>query len=162
MSIRASALAVTVALVAACGGKSPPVPVLGSGTDIPDLVGEWTGEYSSTESGRSGSIYFRLEAGADSAAGDILMIPEDRPHDHPGGVHPPSEYLSITFVGISNGRVRGMLEPYVDPGCGCRLDTRFEGRLRADTIRGTYTSRHIEGGLVQSGQWFAFRTRSSL
>ena len=153
-------LALTLALAlaaAACGYNPRAVPVSGSTQDVAALEGEWSGEYWSVESGRSGSILFRLEAGADSATGDVLMIPADRPHTHPEGVHPPSEFIGINFVRIEAGRVRGLLEPYRDPVCGCRLETTFEGELRADTIAGTFTSRHLEGGSVQTGNWRVVR-----
>jgi len=39
------------------------------------LTGEWAGDYSSVESGRSGSISFTLRAAGDSAFGDVVMIP---------------------------------------------------------------------------------------
>ena len=50
-----------------------PVPVLGTRTDIAALTGEWVGTYTSGESGREGSIVFQLEAGADTAQGDVMM-----------------------------------------------------------------------------------------
>lgn len=150
-----------VAVSTACSGNPPPVALLGGASDIANLVGEWTGEYRSIETGRSGIIYFRLEAGANSAVGDVLLVPADGVgHDHPEGVHPPAEYLPITFVRVLDGMIRGTLDPYRDPECGCRLETTFEGRLRADTISGSYTSRHIEVGRTQTGTWLVTRSSS--
>lgn len=146
--------------LAACALNPPVVPVEGNAQDVAALAGEWSGEYWSAETGRSGSIFFHLEAGADTAVGDVLMIPRGAPeHDHPGGVHPASEYIPITFVRVWQGHVRGVLDPYRDPVCGCRLHTSFEGVLSGDTIAGTFSSRHLEGGVVQEGRWRVVRFR---
>jgi len=138
--------------VAACAANPPPVPVRGPAQDVSALAGEWRGEYWSAESGRSGSIHFRLEAGPDTAQGDVLMVPAGQAHTHPEGRHPPSEFPTIRFVRVLGDRVRGVLDTYRDPACGCRLETTFDGRLRADTIAGVYESRHLEGGDLQTGQ----------
>src|SRR5213596_221876 len=61
--------------LSACGASRSPVPLVGGSTDISALTGEWAGEYSSAESGRSGSISFTLRAAGDSAFGDVVMIP---------------------------------------------------------------------------------------
>lgn len=135
----------------ACATQAARVPVVGAPSDIERLAGRWAGEYWSVESGRSGSIAFDVTAGRDTASGTVLMIPTDRPHAHVE--HPPSELIGITFVAIRGGLVEGQLEPYRDPDCGCRLMTRFNGTLRGDTISGTYTSRHLEGGAITHGQW---------
>jgi hypothetical protein len=152
---RCAALIATSALISACAMRAASVPVVGAASDIDRLAGRWAGEYWSVESGRSGSIAFDLTAGEDTAAGTILMIPSDRPHPHVE--HPASELIGITFVEIRGGAVEGLLEPYRDPDCGCRLITRFEGTLRADTIAGTFTSRHVEGGSIVRGQWRVVR-----
>jgi hypothetical protein len=152
--------AIPLMLASACAFNPATVPVLGAVPDVLELAGQWSGEYWSLDSGRSGSIVFRLEAGADSAIGDVLMIPTGRWHDHPDGRHPTSEYLSIAFVRVSGGRVRGVLEPYRDPSCGCLLDTSFEGELRGDAIDGTFSSRHVETRARQEGRWRVRRTRT--
>src|SRR3989442_15893302 len=61
--------------LAACGASRSPVPLVGAATDVAALAGEWVGDYSSVESGRSGSISFTLRAATDSAFGDVVMIP---------------------------------------------------------------------------------------
>src|SRR5260370_38709233 len=59
----------------ACGASRSPVPLVGAASDVSALTGEWGGDYSSAESGRSGSITFTLRAAGDSAFGDVVMVP---------------------------------------------------------------------------------------
>ena len=82
------ALFVAVVLSAACASNpSPPVPVTGTRADVSTLVGEWTGEYRSAESGRSGSILFKLDAGTDTARGDVVMVSRDAGMSHDDAVY---------------------------------------------------------------------------
>jgi hypothetical protein len=158
---------VGVCAALACGQPQTPVPVVGVETDVSQLAGEWTGEYASVESGRRGSIVFHLRAGADTARGDVLMAPmwagrgpaEQVP---PTGMPatPTTQMLRIEFVRVAGGEVSGLLAPYTDPTCGCTLRTTFVGRLRADTLEGTYTSLHKQTGERQSGRWRVVRERS--
>jgi hypothetical protein len=157
--IRSAALIVASLSISACAMQATKVPVVGAASDLERIAGQWTGEYWSVESGRSGSVAFDLTAGEDTASGTVLMIPVDRPHSHIE--HPASELIGITFVEIRGGAVEGLLEPYRDPDCGCRLITRFEGTLRADTIAGTFSSRHVEGGSIVRGQWRVVRHSKS-
>lgn len=144
----------------ACRPVPMPVPVEG---DIARLAGEWRGEYWSAESGRSGIILFTLAAGADTAEGQVTMIPrqDDRPRDPnqvPDVWRPQPTILTITFVRATGGWVTGRLDPYRDPECGCILRTTFTGRLTADTLTGTYTSLHQEMGQQVRGEWRAVRS----
>jgi hypothetical protein len=162
------AIVMTVgALAAACGSPGTPVPVVGTPLDLQRLAGEWVGEYSSVQTGRSGSIIFHLIAGTDSATGDVVMDPvvwgwRARPPEpnQPGAV--PGrlpQAISIRIVRVTGNQVTGRLAPYTDPTCDCPLYTRFEGRLTADTLDGTYTSRHQAGGTTQSGRWRVVRSK---
>ncbi|HEX6307684.1 MAG TPA: hypothetical protein VFZ69_05810 [Longimicrobiales bacterium] len=158
--MRGKLSAVTMLILGACAWRAPPVPVLGDPGDRLQLAGEWSGEYWSSESGRSGSILFRLSAGADSATGDVLMIQQSPSiQSRPEQPVPASQAIPITFVRVAGDRVRGVLAPYRDPACGCLLETAFEGELRDDAITGTYRSRHVDTGAVQTGQWRVRRTR---
>src|SRR6266568_4710460 len=116
---------------AACGASRSPVPVVGAATDVSALAGEWVGDYSSVESGRSGSITFTLRSATDSAFGDVIMI---------------------RCVRVEQGRVSGTLDPYADPRTGERLLTTFRGELKGNTIAGTYTTR-LPSGDTQTGRW---------
>ncbi len=163
--LRHTSLVATALVVAACAANQTPVPVVGHPGDIAALAGEWTGEYSSVESGRSGSISFTLRAAADSAFGDVVMIPVGwgrpltpwRGEGAPmAGQRPMSEVLTINFVRVEQGHVNGTLAPYADPRTGERLLTTFVGALSGNTITGTYTTR-LPSGETQTGRWTAQR-----
>lgn len=164
MTVRALSIILAGALLA-CGGSQTPVPMVGPQADVSLLAGDWSGEYSSGETGRSGSILFKLTAGTDSASGDVVMSPQwaagQRAAQQQGAqVSPPSsQTLSINFVRVSGGQVSGSLAPYTDPSCNCPLHTTFIGRLRGDTLEGTYTSRHEQASDAQQGRWRVVRSR---
>lgn len=155
--------------VAGCQGPAPPVPVLGQ---IGLLTGRWEGEYGSRESGRSGSILFTLEAGTDTAHGDVVMVPkaaELPPAPRPGDPdapgwrrEEPAQALPIAFVRAAGGAVEGRLVEYRDPECGCLITTLFVGRLvTPDRIEGTFVSLHREMGREVRGWWRAERRSGS-
>ena len=145
----------------ACGASRTPVPLVGTSGDVSSLSGEWAGDYSSAESGRSGSISFTLRAATDSAFGDVLMIPAGlgrplmpwRGENMTGAAQVPAPtVLTIRFVRVEQGHVSGTLDPYADPRTGARLLTTFSGELKGNTISGTYTTR-LPSGDTQTGRW---------
>ena len=158
-----------VVLVAAlagfgCAWQGTPVPVTG---DLAGLAGEWEGMYSSVESGRSGSLSFRLDATTDSAFGDVWMgAPEQqnvRQHDAPQVVTArprTAEALTIAFVRAEAGRVSGRLEVYRDPVTGERLFTQFDGTQQGNEFHGMYQTRNEVSGRVVRGEWTARRVGS--
>ncbi len=152
---------------AACRTNAPSVQVLAQRAELASLVGEWVGEYSSAESGRSGSIVFKLAAGADSATGDVVMTPRGgseplSANEPPGGgaIRPTPQPLRIRFVRLESGAVSGTLEPYRDPDLGILLSTVFTGTLDGDSIRGTFTTSGGELSRAQRGEWHATRRAS--
>jgi hypothetical protein len=144
----------------ACAASQTPVPLVGATGDISALTGEWAGDYSSAESGRSGSISFTLRAAGDSAFGDVIMIPtaSGRPlmpwqePNPPVTQMPKTAVLTIRFVRVERGHVSGTLDPYAEPQTGARLFTTFTGELNGNTIAGTYTTR-LPSGDTQTGRW---------
>ena len=163
--LRSASVAAAILVGAACAANQTPVPVVGHADDLAALAGEWSGEYSSTESGRSGSISFTLRSATDSAFGDVVMIPAEwgqpllpwRGEAAPSAAQRPmTEVLTINFVRVEAGRVNGTLTPYADPRTGERLLTTFVGDLRGNSIAGTYTTRLPSGG-TQTGRWSAQR-----
>lgn len=154
-----------VVTLSACGASRSPVPLVGASTDVTTLTGEWAGEYSSGESGRSGSITFTLRAAGDSAFGDVVMIPTGlgrpvKPYtEQPvagSNVPAATTVLTIRFVRVEQGRVSGTLDPYADPQTGERLFTTFVGDVKGNAIEGTYTTR-LQSGATQTGRWSVMR-----
>jgi hypothetical protein len=152
--------ALLAAALSACAASRPPVPLVGASTDVSALTGEWAGDYSSAESGRSGSISFTLRAAGDSAFGDVIMIPAAlgrplmpwRDQNVGGNQAPEATVLTIRFVRVQQGHVNGTLDPYADPQTGARLLTTFTGEVNGNTIAGTYTTR-LPSGDTQTGRW---------
>jgi len=144
----------------ACAASHTPVPLVGPSADISALRGEWAGDYSSVESGRSGSITFTLRAQGDSAFGDVVMIPTGlnralapwpaQPTAPQARAQP--EVLTIRFVRVMRDTVSGALAPYADPQTGVRLSTSFVGALKGNTIAGTYRT-YLPSGETQTGRW---------
>lgn len=161
MARRSTLLLIVACTILACGTSRTPVPLVGASSDVSALTGEWAGEYSSGESGRSGSITFTLRASDDSAFGDVVMIPTGlgrpvKPYSEQpvGGSNTPSPttVLKIRFVRVEQGHVSGTLDVYADPQTGERLFTTFTGALKGNTIEGTYTTR-LQTGVTQTGRW---------
>jgi hypothetical protein len=140
-AIVAASLVALVIGGAGCRATPSPVRVVGSPGDVSVLAGQWDGEYSSAETGRSGSISLRLVAGRDTAFGDVVMVPAGgaRPLAPSAtlGAPPPtatgrpaagSQVLTITFVRVAHDSVSGALQPYEGPDCSCTLTTTFRGQ----------------------------------
>jgi len=76
---RLTTIVLAVAGVAAsavgCASRPPEIELTSSDFDLNPLVGEWRGDYSNPETGRSGTIAFTLRAGESSASGKVVMIP---------------------------------------------------------------------------------------
>jgi len=155
-----------LALTAACAMNPAPVPVTGAAEDVNALAGEWTGEYRSVETGRSGSILFTLQAGKDTAYGDVVMVAREIGMTHDDAMRvattrrQANQVLTIRFVRVSGSTVTGTIEPYPSPDCSCQLITVFRGELRGDRIEGSFRTHHSEHETVaQQGTWWANRTK---
>jgi len=150
---------VMVAMVAACrsSAPAPPVAVVGEASGF---AGKWLGEYWSADTARRGSIRFELRADGSGARGDVWMYAPPSPLDRMNGASlaPVAEAIPIRFVRLdASGAVRGTLEPYRDPDCGCMLTTTFEGKLRDGRIAGEFSSRDGDLHPVTHGQWEVHR-----
>ena len=154
-------------LLAGCASVPRPVPVVGPRAGLGALVGDWSGQYSSPETGRSGSIAFKLEAGKDTAFGSVVMVPRAQ-YDRVAAGAPverqtvmasttqkSGELLTIRFVRMERNQVVGTLDPYRDPDCGCQLKTTLRGEFTDEsTIEGTFNSIGSEmSHLPTSGRW---------
>jgi len=158
---RAATVAALMALTA-CGWKRTPVPIISDNGSSALLVGTWSGEYSSRETGRSGSITFEMASEKDTAYCDVVMVPklgtfQTGASEHPAArtMKPESlaQPLKIRFIRLGEGRVSGTLDSYLDPECNCQVNTAFEGRIvSADTIEGTFITRGV-GVQTSNGTW---------
>ncbi len=165
--MKKSAIVIAAILIAtsfACASRPTPVPVVGLSSDLSALVGKWTGDYTSPETGRSGNIVFTLQAGKDTAFGNVVMIarsptsplvPADRAVVSSVAPSSTSELITIRFVRMEGNKVVGRLDPYRDPECGCQLATTFHGAFTdSRTIEGTFdTTGSGFGHLPSSGRW---------
>jgi hypothetical protein len=161
-----STLIPALALLCACASNPAPVPVTGAKADLQALVGEWTGEYRSVETGRSGSILFKLDAGSDTANGDVVMVPRESGMSHDDAVRvamtrqAANQVLTIRFVRIAGTTVSGAIDPYPSPDCSCELLTVFRGELKGNRMEGTFRTTHSgEPTLTQEGTWWATRSK---
>jgi len=144
-----------------CSSAPRPITVSGTPMDLQSLAGEWSGEYHADGGGRQGTVVFKLAAGADSAHGDVLMFPRALATTEEAAVRQPlPQSLAIRFVRADNGKVNGVLTPYIDPDCQCRADTVFEGKLEGDTIEGTYSVARAGNDAI-TGTWKVKRKKTS-
>lgn len=151
---------------AACGWRRTPVPIISESGSTGLLVGSWAGDYSSAETGRSGSISFELASEKDTAYCDVVMMPAVQnlkiatdPTESSAVRQPPSaQPLKIRFIRLGEGRITGTLEPYVDPDCGCTVSTTFIGKFSApNKVEGTYVTTGSDSNRSTKGQWKATR-----
>ena len=159
-ALRAGALGLALA---GCSGVAqepePAVAVAGPATELTALAGEWSGQYWSPVTGRSGCIHFRLDASSAAAWGEVTMFPATVEHGVVGEAHEAAgrqhaaRQLTIRFVRLADGRVTGNLDPYPDPECGCLLSTTFEGRVDGGVIAGDYVARAGGAHPHTSGSW---------
>jgi hypothetical protein len=142
------------ALAAACKSSNPAPEVPVAGGDLSALTGRWVGEYSSTETGRTGSIVFELRSGDKVARGDVLMKPKVDAQNQNDALRTMPQMLNINFVSATGGVLRGTMDPYSDPSCDCQVQTTFVGRLSGDTIEGTFTTTpQGSAGNITTGRW---------
>jgi len=162
------ALVGVLVLSAACALRPAPVPVSGPVSDVQALVGQWTGEYRSLETGRSGSILFTLNAGTDTAHGDIVMVAREPGMTYDDAVRvatvrkTANQVLTIRFVRVSGSMVTGTIDPYPDPdpNSACELLTVFRGTLSGGRISGTFRTNHIgHDSPLQEGTWWVKRSK---
>jgi len=151
----------------ACATKPPGIELTSSDFDLQPLVGQWSGNYSSAQTGRSGTIAFTLRAGESSASGNVVMIPRPdslltaQEREALENVSAPGRtVLAIHFLRKEGGSLTGTLDPYRDPDCDCTATTTFQGSFTdARTIEGSYTTVPSNAGTVTSGRWKVTRVK---
>ena len=160
-------VAAAVIPLTACSYKPTPVTLIASPGDVISLAGTWEGTYLGKDSERTGSILFTIEAGRDTAFGDVLMETPSRYQfiaaDVSTGEHVrhsrAPEVLRITWVGLYRSYVEGALEPYIAPDCQCTVKTVFSGYVSddGDVIKGEFVTNGP--ALRQTGTWTVHRKR---
>lgn len=152
---------------AGCASRKPEIELTASDFDLNPLVGEWRGNFSSSETGRSGTIAFTLHAGESAASGNVVMLPsaDSALANQRAAVGPSAttarQVLTIHFVRKEGSNVVGTLDPYSDPECACQVSTTFQGAFRdRGTIEGTYTTVPSKPGSgVSTGRWLVTRVK---
>ncbi len=162
------------ALSAACSSPPNPAPEVpveaGTKQDRSALVGKWSVEYSSPDTGRSGSIVFELKKGdKQNAQGDVLMWPKGSKALAPSEVKalPEDQWktmpqiLGISFVQSKGNYITGTMDPYMDPDCSCEVHTTFGGSIDGDVIVGEFTIERIDHpGRAAKGKWKVTRQKA--
>jgi hypothetical protein len=159
------AIPLFAALLASCAPARSAVPVSGPPAELRGLAGAWSGEYLLPEVDRSGSITFTLSLDGYEATGDVVMSPRASvvgPHIDGEAPHrirtaPTAEHLTITFVRVSAGRVRGTIDSYRDPDCGCPVQALFTGEVRGDRVEGEVEVVGPPGHQTRTGRWWVVR-----
>jgi hypothetical protein len=132
-----------------CASSLTAVPVKGKDADVFAMRGEWVGEYSSSDTGRKGTIRFSLRPGRKTADGEVDM-------QMPGAPEPTM--LRIAVLRIAGDELHGKLERYTDPTCSCQVDTDFIGTMNAEAIDGTFIIHPVGTDKELGGVWHAERT----
>jgi hypothetical protein len=163
-------IAAATGVALACASKPTPVTVTGDSAARASLAGKWVGEYSSTATGRTGSIVFNLSRSGDAASGDVVMIPRGlgralQPYTSSSAAGTatqtasPAQVLTIKLVRVAGDNVSGVLDAYRDPECDCPVVTTFTGRVDDDTIEGTFSTAGRQAAGPQTGTWRVKRGR---
>ncbi len=155
------AVAGVAASATGCASRPPDIELTSSDFDLNPLVGEWRGDYSNPETGRSGTIAFTLRAGESSASGNVVMIPSGGDSSLSSAAALARSVIKINFVRKEGRKVTGRLDPYRDPDCACQVTTTFEGAFTdARNIEGRFTTVPSQTGHnVTGGKWKVTRVK---
>jgi hypothetical protein len=151
---------IAVSATGCASGPPPGTEMSSSDFDLNPLVGEWHGDYTNPEAGRSGTIAFTLRAGESSASGKVVMIP-GKADSLASAAAMARSVINIKFMRKEGNKVTGTLDPYRDPQCDCTVTTNFEGTFTdARTIEGSFTTVPSRTGAnVTGGKWKVTRQR---
>jgi len=151
---------IAVSATGCATGAPPETEMSSSDFDLNPLVGEWSGDYTNPEAGRSGTIAFTLRAGESSASGKVVMIP-GKADSLASAAAMARSVINIKFMRKEGNKVTGTLDPYRDPQCDCTVITNFEGTFTdARTIEGSFTTVPSRTGAnVTGGKWKVTRRK---
>jgi hypothetical protein len=138
------------------------VAIEGTSRDIRRIAGTWQGAFENPRVNRTGTLVFLLPVDRDTAQASVTFAGPAVPFScadftHPEQPPPRPVVLRIGRLAIADGSVAGWLEPYQDSERACSVDTWFQGRLRGDTLRGTFFSHPTATDTVLAGSWWAAR-----
>jgi len=164
-TMRFQMLAPTLAALAgaACAANPARVSVTADPVARTLILGEWTGNYYTSDEGRAGSIVFKFEQHDTTefaCYGDVVMVARSLtrpvlPADEGLTTQPEDavRVLAIEHVRVTGRQVAGAMAPYQDPDTGETLSTTFEGWVDGDIIKGTLLTIHAKSGIRDEGTW---------
>jgi hypothetical protein len=148
----------------ACVSLPRPVSVANRPTDALLLEGEWSGEFSSDDGVRSGSIAFGLQVRDDTARGPGILRPVIHVAAQAGASVPTRAEAgtairsSMYFVSVTDGVVAGVMPTFFDVDRLAVVQMTFVGRLRSwNIIEGTYVTLGTNLRVQERGSWRVLR-----
>ena len=155
LTMRLLLLAACFLATSAGGAAQTAAPVTADPADLAAFVGEWAGGYVGEDSGRQGTVVFRLAATGDSVRALVLMVPRPTADDP----MPAPVPLAVHHVTVEDRTVRGTLVRYDDPEWGLPLETEFRGILSDDgRLEGWFRSVGTRIDTIpEVGHWWALR-----
>lgn len=162
MSRSLSRAAALLALAAACSVQPAPQLAPSQPADLAAMNGNWVGEYTNSETGRSGSIAMSLRSWSDSAAGDLVLVPNGSSPllavDVAGHVARgvSAEVLRLSFKPVAGGMVEATVEPYFSSDCTCAVTMVLQATPEKNLIAGEFVLSSTRG-LRQQGKWSVSR-----
>ena len=152
MKLTFSVFCLLAAMAVSCSSRptqkspAPSIPLGGESRSLNALVGRWEGTYTNPANGRTGTVV--LEFLSDKEAhGDILMIPPgstDRKPSAEETLRTMPRVLEINFIQAEGDELSGTVGPYEDPDSHCSAHTAFQGKLRGDTIEGSFRTECLD------------------
>jgi hypothetical protein len=175
MSLRALAFRwaprVLIAFAAAsCASSSsepksvaPAIPTGGEKGSFKALAGRWEGTYTNPSNRRSGTIVLEFYSDKETH-GDILMIPPGSAQSKPSQeeiLRTMPRVLEINFIEAGPaGELSGTVGPYEDPDTHCQARSLFQGKVKGETIDGTFRTECAGGSsAATSGVWTVTRVK---
>lgn len=138
-----------------------------SQADLTAIVGKWNGSFKNNDSQWSGTIVFSMEAGKDTAYGNVIMTPRGSTEPYYLAISGErvtiqprlDRFLTVSFVRVEGGAISGTLTPYFDPENSQVVTITFYGRIVDDAIVGTYKSSSANVFGERTGTWKVTREK---
>lgn len=148
----------------ACVSLPRPVSVANRPTDALLLEGGWSGEFSSDDGVRGGSLTFALQVRDDTARGPATLRPVTYVAAQAGASVPMRAEAGTTvnssmyFVTVTDGVVAGVMPSFFDADRLAVVQMTFVGRMRSwNVIEGTYVTLGTNLRVHERGRWRVVR-----